>query len=131
MPNTSAQVKIDAVREYGATADLIDVKVISRQDRVNELAKQHPDAYVASAYDDDLVIEGNSTLGIELGMISNKQNIDYIIAPIGGGGLTSGILKGLKEVGKLQDIKVIAAEPLVKNGNISEIFFFSKKVTFE
>jgi len=36
------------------------------------LAKEHPDAYVASAYDDSLVIEGNSTLGYELSEISEK-----------------------------------------------------------
>src|SRR5437870_4234424 len=66
MPNSSAQVKIDAVREFGGIVDLIDVRLKSRAERVKELASEHPDAYVASAYDDPLVIEGNASLGAEL-----------------------------------------------------------------
>src|SRR5437667_4622346 len=60
MPATSAQVKVDAVREYGGVVDLIDVKEKSRAGRVFELANDNPDAYIASAYDDSLVIEGNA-----------------------------------------------------------------------
>ncbi|OQY82753.1 MAG: hypothetical protein B6D41_17955, partial [Chloroflexi bacterium UTCFX4] len=45
MPNNSAQVKIDAVREYGAQVDLIDVNAVSRAARVAQLAAEHPDAY--------------------------------------------------------------------------------------
>src|SRR5207253_7813954 len=62
MPNSSAQVKVDAVREYGGRVDLVDVRVKSRAERVKELAGEDPDAYVASGYDDPLVIEGNSSL---------------------------------------------------------------------
>ena len=111
MPQTSAQVKIDAVREYGGTVDLIDVRVKGRAKRVTELATQHPEAYIASAYDDPLVIDGNASLGAELAAL-NRQ-FDFIVAPIGGGGLTSGIIKGLREAGSTT--QVIAAEPLLAN----------------
>lgn len=111
MPQTSAQVKIDAVREYGGTVDLIDVRVKGRAERVTELATQHPEAYIASAYDDPLVIDGNASLGAELA--SMNRQFDFIIAPIGGGGLTSGIIKGLREAGSTT--QVIAAEPLLAN----------------
>src|ERR1700761_9392171 len=97
MPDTSAQVKIDAVREFGGTADLINVKEISRAARVAALADENPEAYIASAYDDPLVIEGNSSLGAEL--VALSRGFDYIIAPIGGGGPTSGLIKGLREAG--------------------------------
>src|SRR5688572_30120781 len=60
MPATSAQVKIDAVRGFGATVDLIDTKTVGRAERVAQLLEQMPDAYVASPYDDQLVIDGNS-----------------------------------------------------------------------
>ncbi len=66
MPANSARVKIDAVRFYGATVDLVDTKVVRREDRVAALAAANPAAYVASAYDDPLVIQGNATLGREL-----------------------------------------------------------------
>jgi threonine dehydratase len=111
MPSTSAQVKIDAVREYGGVVDLIDVRVIGREARVSELAIENPDAHVASAYDDPLVIEGNASLGAELAALD--RDFDYIVAPIGGGGLTSGIITGLREAGC--DTRVIAAEPLMAN----------------
>ena len=111
MPSTSATVKIDAVREYGGEVDLTDVKVIGRAARVAELASENPDAYVASAYDDLLVIEGNASLGVELAKLDRE--FDYIVAPIGGGGLTSGIITGLRAEGSTA--KVIAAEPLMAN----------------
>jgi threonine dehydratase len=109
MPETSAQVKIDAVSSFGATVDLIDVKKIGRNERVAQLAAEMPNAYCASAYDDRLVIEGNATLGDEL---ANK-GFDAIVVPIGGGGLISGIVTGLGRNG--DDTVVIGAEPLLGN----------------
>ena len=111
MPATSAQVKIDAVREYGGQVELVDVRVKSRAAGVEELAKQHPEAYIASAYDDPLVIQGNSTLGIELNALAQKPEI--VISPTGGGGLISGIIEGLAQAGS--SMKVIGAEPLLGN----------------
>ncbi|HWN99250.1 MAG TPA: pyridoxal-phosphate dependent enzyme [Blastocatellia bacterium] len=111
MPATSAQVKIDAVREYGGKVDLIDVNQTSRAARVAELAAASPDAYVASAYDDPLVIAGNSSLGAEIAEL--ERAIEFVIAPVGGGGLTSGIISGIRASGR--DIKVLGAEPLMAN----------------
>src|SRR5512147_2542907 len=56
MPATSAQVKIDAVRSHGATVDLVDTRLQPRAARVAALAAADPEAYVASAFDDPLVI---------------------------------------------------------------------------
>src|SRR5262249_39534921 len=111
MPSTSAKVKIDAVREYGGNVDLIDVRLKSRAARVDELAAENPDAYVASAYDDLLVIEGMGGLGRELASLSCE--FVFVVAPIGGGGLTSGIIIGLRSAGS--SAKVVAAEPLMAN----------------
>lgn len=111
MPNTSASVKIDAVREYGGTVDLIDVRETSRATRVAELANENPDAYIASAYDDPLVIEGNASLGEELAGLGGE--FEFVVAPVGGGGLTSGIITGLRSGGS--GAKVVGAEPLLAN----------------
>src|SRR4029077_9193773 len=111
MPNTSAQVKVAAGREYVGEVDSIDVRTKSRSARVAELAREHPDAYIASAYDDPLVIEGNATLGMELA--ASDREFDCVVAPIGGGGLSSGIIAGLRAGGS--NAKVIAAEPLMAN----------------
>ncbi len=109
MPETSAQVKIEAVVNYGATVDLIDTKSIGRGERVAQLSAEMPDYYVASAYDDAFVIAGNSTLGDEL----SSKNFDVVISPVGGGGLISGISKGLCRHGHRANL--IGAEPLLAN----------------
>src|SRR5215469_17117986 len=85
MPSTSAQVKIDAVREYGGSVDLTDVRIKGRNERLAEVAREKPEAFAASPYDDPMVIQGNATLGREISQ-SGRQ-INFIVAPIGGGGL--------------------------------------------
>jgi len=111
MPTTSAAVKVDAVRRYGGEVALTDTTVISRAERVAQLAHNQPDSYVASAYDDPLVIEGNSTLGMEIG--TRKPCFDLVVAPVGGGGLAAGVLAGLLSVGARA--RLIGAEPLLGN----------------
>ena len=103
MPASAPKIKVDAVREYGAEVDLVEVEKKSRLERLGELAKQFPDAYVA--------IEGNAGLAREL--FALELDLDFIIAPIGGGGLTSGLVKAVEESGK--KIDVLAAEPLLSN----------------
>jgi threonine dehydratase len=111
MPVTSAKVKVEAVREYGGNVDLVDVRVKSRVERVSELAEQHPEAYVASAYDDPLVIEGNASLGMEIGALDRQ--LEMVVVPVGGGGLISGVITGLNQSRK--KIEVVGAEPLLGN----------------
>jgi threonine dehydratase len=111
MPATSAKVKIDAVREYGGAVDMVDVQTKSRAERVAELAKEHPEAYLASAYNDSLVIQGNSSLGKELAAL--RPTPDVVVVPVGGGGLSSGIICGIEYARK--KIQVIGAEPLLGN----------------
>ena len=109
MPETSARVKIDAVRGFGATVDLIDTRQVSRIDRVSALAAEMDDVYRASPYDDQFVIDGNSTLGDELA----SKHFDAVIAPVGGGGLVSGLITGFRRNnGKTE---VYGAEPQLAN----------------
>lgn len=110
MPNTSAQVKIEAVKSYGAGADLIDVREVSRDGRVQQLLAEHPDAFVAQAFDDYRVVAGNSTLGKE---IFGAGNFDMIVVPVGGGGLSSGIAVARDHLGLAT--MIIGAEPLPGN----------------
>ncbi len=118
MPDNAVQVKVDAVRAYGGRVDLIDTSKITREGRVAELAAKRPDAYVASAYDDPLVIEGNATLGYELAAFARAgTRFDVILVPIGGGGLSSGLVRGLRACG--DDTPILGAEPAL-GGNASK-----------
>lgn len=109
MPEISAKVKIDAVRGYGAAVDLIDTRVTGRSERVAQLMAELPDAYFASPYDDRFVIEGNASLGDEL----LAEEFDTVIAPVGGGGLLSGLVTAFCRGGARTQI--YGAEPLLGN----------------
>ena len=111
MPTTSAEVKVEAVREYGGRVEFVDTRVKTRAERVREIACEHPEAYIASAYDDPLVIEGNSTLGAELAAL--QRPMDSIVVPVGGGGLSSGIVEGVRRSGRT--VSVVGAEPALAN----------------
>jgi threonine dehydratase len=111
MPHDSAQVKVDAVRDYGATVDLINVREISRNERVQQLAAESGEAYVASGFDDPLVIDGNSSLGDEL--IALGRAFDAIVVPVGGGGLIGGIAQSVARAKAAA--KVFGAEPVLAN----------------
>ncbi|GCE07522.1 threonine ammonia-lyase [Dictyobacter aurantiacus] len=106
MPSTSAQVKIAAVQSYGGVADLIEVREISRAGRMAQLLEQSPDAFGAQAYDDYRVVAGNSTLGKE---ILAYSHFDTIVAPVGGGGLSSGIVVARDHLQATTEI--VGAEP--------------------
>jgi threonine dehydratase len=110
MPSTSAQVKIAAVQAYGGIVDLVDVRQISRAERVAQLLQEQPDAFHAPAYDDYRVVAGNSTLGRD---ILQAADFDIIVAPIGGGGLCSGLVLARDYLHKQTEI--LGAEPLPGN----------------
>ncbi len=109
MPATSAQVKIDAVRGFGAVVDLIDTKTVGRAERIAQLRETMPDAYFASPYDDQFVIDGNATLADELA----EMDFDAVIAPVGGGGLISGTIQAFSKLNRKPEI--YGAEPLLGN----------------
>jgi threonine dehydratase len=111
MPSNSARVKVDAVLRYGAMVELVDVAKKSRAKRVDELSAENPDAQIVSAYDHELVIEGNASLGDEIAQFSSS--FEDVIVPIGGGGLASGIITGLRR--SHCHSKVFGAEPLLAN----------------
>src|SRR6266487_4986389 len=110
MSDTSAQVKIAAVQSYGGIVDLIDVREISRNDRVQQLLAEQPDAFYAQAYDDYRVVTGNSTLSKE---ILSASDFDVIIVPVGGGGLCSGQIIARDHL--RVHTEIIGAEPLPGN----------------
>lgn len=110
MPNTSARVKVAAVQAYGGVVDLIDVRTLSRAERVQQLLAEQMDAFVAPAYDDYRVVGGNSTLGKD---ILSAGNFDVIVVPVGGGGLCSGLIVARDHLQVRTEI--VGAEPLPGN----------------
>ena len=114
MPASSAKVKVDAVRGFGGEVVFVDTKQETRAAKVAEVFAQHPDAYLGSAYDDPLVIAGNASLAHELAELARAgRPFDTVVVPLGGGGLTAGMVQGLREAGN--EAVVWGAEPLLAN----------------
>lgn len=110
MPATSARVKIAAVQGYGGIADLIDTRKMSRAERVQQLLAEQEGAFEAHAYNDYRVVAGNSTLGRE---VLNAGDFDVVVVPVGGGGLSSGLVIARDHLHSLTEI--VGAEPLLAN----------------
>ena len=114
MPATAAKVKVEAVRQFGGEVVFVDTTRETRAAKVAEVFAQHPDAYLGSAYDDPLVIGGNASLAHELAAVARAgRPFDAVIVPLGGGGLTAGMVQGLRESG--YEAAVWGAEPLLAN----------------
>jgi threonine dehydratase len=98
------------VQSYGGIVDLIDVRKISRSERVQQHLAEQPDAFYAQAYDDYRVVAGNSTLSKE---ILSSTDFDVLIVPVGGGGLCSGQIIARDHLHARTEI--FGAEPLAGN----------------
>lgn len=110
MPATSARVKVAAVQRYGGRTDLVDTRVISRAERVQQLLLEQEGAFQAHAYDDYRVVAGNSTLGRE---ILSAGDFDVLVVPVGGGGLCAGQVLARDRLGAR--VEIVGAEPLPGN----------------
>jgi threonine dehydratase len=89
MPSTSPQVKVDAVKGYGAEITFCEPTQQARESTLWDIV-QRTGAEFVHPYDDYRVIAGQATCAKEL--IEEIPNLDHIIAPVGGGGLLSGTL---------------------------------------
>ncbi len=87
MPNNSPAVKVNAVRGYGAEITFCEPNQAARESTLKTIIDSTSAEFV-HPYDDYRVITGQATCAKEL--IEDTDNLDIVIAPIGGGGLFSG-----------------------------------------
>ncbi|MDH4213650.1 MAG: pyridoxal-phosphate dependent enzyme [Candidatus Thorarchaeota archaeon] len=106
MPKNSPQVKIEATRGYGAEIVFCENTTESRVAVCDLLIKQN-DFTLVHPYNDSRIIAGAGTAALEL--IEEAGPLDYVFAPVGGGGFLSGTSIATK--GLCHDSKVIAVEP--------------------
>src|SRR5215218_956530 len=95
MPEDSPMTKVDATRNYGATIELVgagfDEALAAALERVAETG-----AAFVHAFEDELVIAGQGTVGVELA--EQLATAECAVVPVGGGGLVSGIALALAEL---------------------------------
>ena len=121
MPNGAPKIKIKAVKGYGAEVTLCDNNEQSRVDTCEQIIKKTGANFI-HPYDNDKVILGQSTCSKEL--YDEVDNLDYIIPPVGGGGLASGTV--LSTLFFSKSTKVILAEP--EKANDAYVSFNNKKL---
>ena len=108
MPQTTPEIKVDAVRELGADVELHGDTFADAKARCDELMAATGRCLV-HPFDDPLVIAGQGTIAPEI-FSQGPHDLAAIFVPVGGGGLVAGIASYVKAV--RPEVKVIGVEPL-------------------
>ena len=107
MPNNVTEVKLEAVKGYGANVILCEPTLESRNTTLSNV-QEETESHLVHPFNDPDVIAGQGTAALE--MIEELDTLDAIIAPIGGGGLMSGTCISARNL--LPDVKLFGAEPM-------------------
>jgi threonine dehydratase len=94
MPLTTPLIKVSATRGYGADVVLHGANYDEAYEEALRRSQAERLTFV-HAFDDDAVIAGQGTIGLEL--LEQHPDLEAVVVPIGGGGLIGGIACALKE----------------------------------
>lgn len=106
VPETAPRIKVEGIRSFGA--DIV-FSIPSERFNVAKKLSEEKNLSFISPFDDYDIMAGQGTAGLEI--LEQLPDADYVIVPIGGGGLISGISTAIKETNP--KIKVIGVEPAV------------------
>ncbi len=106
MPESSPQVKVNAVRGYGAEVTICASNQVARESTLQSIVDQTGATFI-HPYDNDEVITGQATCVKEI--IEAMPDVDIVVTPVGGGGLLSGTCLGAHYF--KPGLKVYAGEP--------------------
>ena len=107
MPQTTAAIKIEAVRAMGGEVVLEGDSFADAMGRCEDLARKTGLIFV-HPFDDPLVVAGQGTIGDEI-LRQSRGQLDAVFVPIGGGGLIAGIAGFIKALNPT--VKIIGVEP--------------------
>lgn len=93
VPNSTPSIKVNRIKNYGYEPIFYGDHLNESLNYAKEIAKIENLLFV-HPYDDEDIIEGQGTIGIEI----SEYDFDYLFIPIGGGGLASGISLYIKKV---------------------------------
>jgi len=104
MPEAAPKTKIEATRGYGGeirfVPDMTQLLPMVQALQAQGLHFLHP-------FDDDDVIAGHASLGIEI--VEDVPDVDLVVVPVGGGGLISGVALAVKAL--RPSARIVGVEP--------------------
>lgn len=128
MPTTTPLIKVERTKSYGAEVVLHGDVYDEACEYAYQLAEEKGYTFI-HPFDDEAVATGQGTIAMEI--IKELPLVDYILVPVGGGGLATGISTLAKLLNP--NIKVIGVEPAganclqesIKNGEVTTLPFVS------
>ncbi|MDP0493986.1 MAG: threonine/serine dehydratase [Fusobacterium sp. JB021] len=104
LPENAPKIKIEGIQKLGAKTVLCE---LSERHKIAKQLSVENDYTIIHPYDDYKIIEGQGTIGLEI--MEQQKDLDYVVVPIGGGGLIGGISTAVKSINS--NVKVIGIEP--------------------
>ena len=106
MPTTAPRIKVEGARGFGAEVVFEGTTSLHRRARAEALAQERGLTMVPP-FDHEWIIAGQGTLGLEI--LDQLPDVATVLAPIGGGGLVSGVAAAIKQTRPA--VRVIGVEP--------------------
>jgi threonine dehydratase len=116
MPQDAPMAKVEPTKTYGATAELVGATFEDALAAALEHVEKTGATFV-HPYEDELVIAGQGTIGLELA--EQVPQAETVVIPVGGGGLSSGIslaLRALKPEIRLVGVQAGLQGPTIADG---------------
>lgn len=95
LPDGAPISKVEATKGYGADVCLVKGVYDDAYKKALELRDERGYTFV-HPFDDERVIAGQGTIGLEI--LSDLENVDAVVVPVGGGGLISGVACAIKKL---------------------------------
>lgn len=129
IPSIAPLSKIEATKKYGAEVHLIDGVYDDAYEAAVKYYKESGAVFV-HPFDDELVIAGQGTIGLEL--LKQLPELDAVIVPIGGGGLIGGVAACIKNINprcKVYGVQAKGAPSMVNALELHELHTLDKVST--
>jgi threonine dehydratase len=106
MPTTAPKTKVEGANGFGAEVIFAGTTSLHRRAKAEEIAAER-DLTMVPPFDHEWIIAGQGTLGLEI--LEQCPGVGTVLAPIGGGGLVSGVSAAIKQ--SKPGVTVIGIEP--------------------
>lgn len=108
MPQTTPEIKVEAVRALGAEVLLVGDHYAEAERHAERMAEDTGLTFI-HPFDDPLVIAGQGTVAVEI-LRDSPRNLAAVFVPVGGGGLIAGMGAYLKSL--VPDVHLVGVEPV-------------------